>query len=129
MKTIIIIAVCVLFALLLGAFGYRSDRKKTERFLAGRHSRTDDEFGLAFFPGPRAALASHIRCLLAGWVPGDPSKIEPNDRLDRDLNVDQGNIAEFVETVEQEFGVNLHECRGETVKDFVDYIAEVKKIG
>jgi len=100
--------------------------------VAGRLELPDDEFVTKFFPEPRRQIAIKVRQILAPYLPTGVTRIQPQDRLVKDLGlsarISRGmDLVNFVEDLKQEFSIEFSEedfFRLKTFADAVNIVAE-----
>ena len=130
MNTIFII-IAIIIAIVLALIGAQlaawTTERRSRRHLAGRPTRSADEFGREFFP-EHAEVASRVRDILGEHLPIDLSGLRPEDRPVQDLlmdDMDSMSAEEFVIDVEKEFGIEIPDSDASalrTVNEIVEYI-------
>jgi acyl carrier protein len=121
---LVVVVILVAAAVLLSDW---TTKRRACRHLAGRCSRSSDEFGREFFR-EHAAVASRIRDILGKHLPIDLAGLCPEDRPVQDLLMDQldsMSTVEFMIDVEEEFGIEVSDADAsklKTVREIVEYV-------
>jgi acyl carrier protein len=121
----------IVAAIILAVIGVQladwTTKRRARRHLAGRPTRSADEFGREFFP-EHAVVASRVRNILGKHLPIDLAALCPDDRPVQDLrmdDLDSMSTVEFVIDIEKEFGIEIPDSDAEalrTVREIVEYI-------
>jgi len=96
--------------------------------MRGRDALDDTAFGEHYFPQEHAVVAARMRQILKEHLPIDLSQMSPDDWLVRDLRMDamdSWSTLEFVQDVEEEFGIQIPDAEGQkmrTLRDVIDYV-------
>lgn len=104
--------------------------------IAGRPELPDEEFAAKYFPEARRSIAIEVRRILAPYLSIGVTRIQPQDRLVKDLGlsarISHGlDLVNFVEDLKEEFKIEFSEedfFRMQTFGDAVR-IVEEKRTG
>jgi acyl carrier protein len=104
-------------------------RNRAARVVSGRSPLEAEQFAALFHTERERALAPAIRDRLRRYVPVDPARVRPDDKLCEDLQlaaVDGLDANAFVREVEQVAGVKIPDhdaARMFTLRDIISYVA------
>lgn len=121
----LLVAASIVFLLILQT---RSERRRALRHMRGRKPLSDHDFGQQFFPAHRADVAARLRQILSRHIDLDLSRLHPDDKLVQDIrmdSLDSMSTVEFVNDVENEFGVVIPDATAQqmrSLRDVVDYV-------
>ena len=122
---VILLAALALFLLVTNL----SIRNRARGAVSSRDTLDNEAFSRRYFEGREARLASGVRAALAAYIPGDVSRVYPDDDLVKDLQlgtIEGKGFDDFIASLERLYNIEIPppEARGlRTLRHVICYVS------